>query len=126
MGNMSASQMGRYLGLTAQEVNQRLRDRGFLEGEPGAYSLTESGDAHGQEYDHDNGYGGYAYRSWSTRTWDSSIIPELGDWDPMTVDWYCDGCRAFMNDQPGFNGVGSTWTCANCGMSNDITAGNLR
>lgn len=127
MGKMSARRIGQYLGLAAQSVNERLKEAGLLDGESGAYSLTEMGKEYGQEQDHDNGYGGYAYRSWTTRTWDSSIIPKLDDdWDPASVDWYCDHCDAYMNEQPGFDGVGPSWICANCQTENDVTASNLR
>lgn len=123
---MSARRIGEYTGGSAQDVNKQLAEAGLLEGEPGAYSITEAGEAYGQDHDHDNGYGGYAHRSWSTRTWDPGVIAEITEWDPLAVDWYCDDCNAYMNTQVGFESVGSSWVCTNCGCINDTTASNLR
>ena len=42
------------------------------------------------------------------------------------IDWHCDGCGKYMNDQPGFDGYGDRWTCTGCGYENDTTASNIR
>lgn len=126
MGWMSARRIGKYLKMSAQQVNEELKDRGFLEGEPGAYSLTERGEEYGQDHEHDNGYGGSAHRQWSTRSWASEIIPQLLAGASLDVDWYCDNCDAYLNDQAGFDDSQELWTCTQCGSENDITPSNLR
>lgn len=45
----SARILGDECGLTAQEMNRILKKQGFLEGEPGNYSLTEKGRQFGEE-----------------------------------------------------------------------------
>lgn len=40
-------------------------------------------------------------------------------------EWYCDGCNAKLNDQPGFTTDYPTWECAECGHDNDVTSANL-
>lgn len=42
------------------------------------------------------------------------------------MDWYCDNCNTFMNNQNGFNRSGGWWTCAKCGTHNDVSLGNTR
>lgn len=59
------------------EVNRLLKDQGFLYGEPGAYYLTPKGDKFGTQQINDNGYGGYAYRSWPTTHFDPGITEVL-------------------------------------------------
>lgn len=63
---LSARGIGKLIGATAQEVNGLLKDQGFLYGEPGAYGLTPKGKEFGVQQVHDNGYGGFAHRSWET------------------------------------------------------------
>jgi len=71
----SARILGEDFGLTAQEMNQLLKDQGFLDGDPGAYFLTEKGAEFAKEIDFHRGTGGYAQynRYWTERTWDESI-----------------------------------------------------
>lgn len=38
------------------------------------------------------------------------------------VDWYCDECDDYLNDQTGFDDGGNTWTCARCGHRNSISS----
>lgn len=38
------------------------------------------------------------------------------------VDWYCDQCDEYLNDQPGFYDDGGSWTCTECGQSNSISS----
>ena len=41
------------------------------------------------------------------------------------VDWYCDQCNAYLNDQSGFTEDRGTWTCTECGYENSITANDI-
>ncbi len=76
---ITARLLGRMVGLDSKEVNQRLADLGYLTGKPGAWSITEEGKKHGEERYKDNGYGGYAARSWSYPVWDEEVANQLGD-----------------------------------------------
>lgn len=71
----SAHILGEDLGLNSQEMNQLLKDQGFLEGDPGAYVVTEKGAQFAKETDFHRGPGGYSWynRDWTQRTWDESI-----------------------------------------------------
>lgn len=85
MGCMSARMIGRELGcMTAQEVNMLLCEEGYLEGEPGDYTVTEKGAPYAEEHDYHRGTGGYATynRHWSTRSWDDGILDAIGDVSP--------------------------------------------
>lgn len=75
----SARILGQEYGLSAQELNFVLKEEGFLDGEPGNYTVTEKGEKYAQEQDHHRGTGGYAHynRYWTTRTWDDGIVDEL-------------------------------------------------
>jgi hypothetical protein len=64
-------------GLTARDMNVLLKKHGYLEGEPGAYGVTEKGKPFAEEQYHDNGYGGYAHRYWDTRAWNEDLVPAL-------------------------------------------------
>ncbi len=77
--NKSARQLGYEHGLTAQEMNYILKEKGFLEGKPGEYFLTERGKTYAKEQDFHRGTGGYQHynRYWTTRSWDEDIINEL-------------------------------------------------
>ena len=44
--------------------------------------------------------------------------------DKFNIDWYCDNCNAYMNNQAGFNRIGGWWTCTECGTHNDVSLGN--
>lgn len=74
---LSARGIGKQIGATDVEVNCLLKDQGFLYGEPGAYGLTPKGKEFGVQQVHDNGYGGYAFRSWETTHFDPSITEVL-------------------------------------------------
>lgn len=76
---MSARILGYGLGLNSQETNALLKDQGFLDGEPGAYSVTEKGQPYATEKFHSRGTGGsIQYNpSGTTTTWDESIKDEL-------------------------------------------------
>lgn len=73
----SVTDLGRQVGLSNQEVNVALSLAGFQRGEPGAWGLTEKAAKYAVETAHDNGYGGYAYRGWSTTKWLPSVLDEL-------------------------------------------------
>lgn len=76
---MSARILGSAFGLTGQEMNVLLKQAGYLDGEPGAYSVTAKGEKYAEEKDEHRGPGGYGWynRDWTTRTWDESIANEL-------------------------------------------------
>ncbi len=76
---ITARRLGRMVGLDSKVVNQKLADLGYLAGKPGAWSITEEGKKHGEERYKDNGYGGYAARSWSYFVWDEDIAYQIGD-----------------------------------------------
>ena len=75
----SARLLGKDFYLNGQEMNQLLKDQGFLEGEPGAYRVTEKGMPFATETDLHRGTGGSPMynKHWSERTWDPSIMNEL-------------------------------------------------
>src|SRR3954466_6390609 len=73
----SARDLGARIGLSDQEFNIALMLAGLLDGEPGAWSLTEKGARFAAVHYHQNGYGGYAHRSWDTTKWLQTVIDEL-------------------------------------------------
>lgn len=74
---MTATQLGSVFGRGAAATNVLLRDHGFLEGSPGAWRPTELGEQFAKWVDRDNGYGGYAHRSWGWLTWSDGLIDAL-------------------------------------------------
>ena len=42
------------------------------------------------------------------------------------IDWYCDKCGCYMNDQEGFDTSTGRWICAECGYENDVSENNIR
>ncbi len=76
--SLSSTRLGKlYYQLDAQEMNVLLKEEDFLNGEPGDYTPTEKGKRFTIKKFKDNGYGGYAARSWEWYEWDESIIDEL-------------------------------------------------
>lgn len=73
----SVTALGSRVGLSSREFNVGLKLAGLLEGEPGAWRLTEKGARFAAEHSHDNGYGGYAHRAWETRSWLETVVEEL-------------------------------------------------
>ena len=69
-------------------MNRVLVRNGFLEGEPGDYTPTEKAEPYVEEKYYHRGCGGYAFynRSWTTRTYDPSIIDELNIDDEVIED----------------------------------------
>lgn len=41
------------------------------------------------------------------------------------VDWYCDNCNAYLNDQDDFDDHLSTWECEECGYENTISSDSI-
>ncbi len=74
---MTATQLGSMFGRGAAAMNILLKDHGFLEGSPGAWRPTELGKQFAQSHDFDNGYGGYAHRSWGWLSWTDGLIDAL-------------------------------------------------
>ncbi|WP_406326627.1 hypothetical protein OG784_26990 [Streptomyces sp. NBC_01617] len=60
-------------------MNFLLKEEGFLDGEPGSYTVTEKGEKYADEQYHSRGTGGYSQynKAWETRTWDEEIASEL-------------------------------------------------
>jgi predicted RNA-binding Zn-ribbon protein involved in translation (DUF1610 family) len=42
------------------------------------------------------------------------------------VDWYCDKCGTYLNDQSGFNDHKYLWKCTKCGFKSSIFKDNIR
>lgn len=74
---MSTEMIGEVLGKTAKEVNLLLKDKGFFDGKPGNWVLTELGKQFGEMRQKDNGHGGYAKREWKFAVWDENIVNKL-------------------------------------------------
>ena len=43
----------------------------------------------------------------------------------MHVNWYCDNCDAYMNNQDNFTTDYGKWKCEFCGFVNDVTENNI-
>lgn len=41
------------------------------------------------------------------------------------VDWWCDRCNAYLNDQSGFDDYKYIWQCTECGHKNSISVSNI-
>lgn len=41
------------------------------------------------------------------------------------IDWSCDECFAYLNDQPGFTDENGSWTCAECGRVSSVSSDNI-
>ncbi len=41
------------------------------------------------------------------------------------IDWHCDRCNAYLNDQAGFDDNKYTWVCKECGYKNSISRTNI-
>ena len=75
----SATALGHIYGVTGQVMNVILKELGYLEGDPGAYGVTEKGVKYAFEKDHHRGPGGYSWynRDWTTRSWADDIVDHL-------------------------------------------------
>lgn len=78
MSDLSATRIGEQIGASGEEVNRLLIDQGFLDGKPGAWSLTSKGEEYGVHRDYDNGNNsGWYHEAHSFALFDSSIIDVL-------------------------------------------------
>lgn len=77
--NLSATQLGSRLGLSGEETNQLLFNKGILSGTPGDYDLTELGKNYATSRSHHRGPGGYSQynKYWVTRLFNESILEDL-------------------------------------------------
>lgn len=41
------------------------------------------------------------------------------------IDWYCDRCNGYLNNQLGFNDHNYTHKCTECGHKNSISSDNI-
>lgn len=41
------------------------------------------------------------------------------------IDWFCDRCGTFLNEQCGFDDHKYIWQCAECGHKNSISRNNI-
>lgn len=84
----SSRLLGQEVGLTSQEMNYVLKKEGYLDGEPSDYIVTEKGESFAHEKDNSRGTGGYSQynRSWTTRSWDESIVDELHITDELRTE----------------------------------------
>ena len=75
----SARVLGWEFGRTAREMNELFNQYGYLEGDPGAYRITEKGQQYAEEQYHFRGTGGYAHYNphWETRTWNAETAAAL-------------------------------------------------
>lgn len=75
----SARVLGYDFGLTAQELNFIFKEEGLLKGDPGNYELTEKAKEFAEEKYYHRGNGGYSHynRSWTTRSWDESVLNNI-------------------------------------------------
>lgn len=82
-----ARDLGKDQGLTAQKMNTILKNNGFLDGEPGNYTVTEKGKKYAEEQYHSCEVGGHGRCNgpWKTRTWDERIADEL-DYDGPSIE----------------------------------------
>lgn len=98
----SAKILGKLFGLNAREMNAALKELGYIGGQPGKYFPTEKVVPFYNTNYHSNGYGGYAARSWTTNTYDESIIKHLTK--EMTED-VCKKAIAAVKEQNAANRV---------------------
>ena len=69
---MSASILAAGTGLGGEEINWLLHRAGLLDGQPGAWSLTEKAAAYASER-----LDSYYHHSWPVITWDPAVLGEL-------------------------------------------------
>ncbi len=41
------------------------------------------------------------------------------------IDWWCDRCNAYLNNQEGFDDRKYIWKCTECGHKNSISEDNI-
>ncbi|MFW3654634.1 Sec23/Sec24 zinc finger-containing protein [Vagococcus fluvialis] len=42
------------------------------------------------------------------------------------IDWYCDNCNSYLNEQDNFDDHKYTWKCTNCDFKSSISRDNIR
>ncbi|KSU09355.1 Sec23/Sec24 zinc finger-containing protein [Lactococcus lactis] len=64
--------------------------------------------------------------------WDllSGFSDTIGDSSPTNerfpdIDWWCDYCGAYLNEQIGFDDHKYTWKCTECGFKSSISKDNI-
>lgn len=77
MTKRSATGLGREIGLTGAEMNALLEERGYLEGEPGDYRVTEAGRPYVDQQHRD--VGGSTHAGYISTRWDEGILEQIGD-----------------------------------------------
>lgn len=77
----SARRLGDMIGKSAQWVNKRLCELGYLEGDPGNWNVTEKGKAVSSINAYDNEVGGYYHICSPYYEWKKDIVYELDDPD---------------------------------------------
>lgn len=50
---------------------------------------------------------------------------ETGTLTSLGIDWFCDGCGTYLNDQSGFDPYSKSWKCTACGYKNKLTKDNI-
>ncbi len=43
----------------------------------------------------------------------------------LEIDWYCDRCNAYLNDQSGFDDHHYVWKYTECGHKNSISSDDI-
>lgn len=105
----AAIEWAKILGTTAKAFNEIMSEGGMFEDG----KVTDEADGYYEIMN--NGYG--------TIKWDPEALDMAGY--PLTnIDWYCDKCNNYLNDQSNFVGNGIC-TCQKCGYKNVISASNI-
>lgn len=75
----SATVLGKPYYMNGRQFNFLLMQQGFLEGGPGAWSLTPKGEQFAEIRDYHRGPGGYSWynRDWSEIIWKDEIVEHL-------------------------------------------------
>ena len=90
----SVTELGRRVGLTAQEFNVALKHAGLLDGEPGAYYFTELGKRLATVHTTTTATAASPHRSWDITTWPETVIEKLD----LSEDGIA-GIRQFLADR---------------------------
>lgn len=109
MSDKTIKSLAKFIGKTINATTEILEDLDIIDSD--GY-FTEEGYNYGYTNDeYENVYDSNVLRA---------VQSKLG-----TIDWYCDCCNCYMNNQTGFNTVSGYWTCANCGEVNDVSDNNI-
>lgn len=66
----------------------------------------------------------YTYDDGDGLEFDGNVVRAARSYTGV-IDWYCDCCNCYMNNQPGFNTLTGHWTCTKCGEDNDVSDNNI-